>query len=195
MGKSIWPAHWRDSCHLEGSIDASVECLVVGDEVVVVSSASRKRDPVEVLEVELEWRDRPAAEQAVAADVGLSTLGRRSTSRGRAAQQMNSGRRAAPAVLLSTITYRPTPLNGKALDRLGLWWWRVRTVVGSDHGCAEETVADRSYGRRGARLEIVGRATPLHGTTGGGRWAVACGISNGGLSNRPLQRTGLAPRR
>jgi len=58
----------------------------------------------EDLEVELEWRDRPAAEQAVAADVGLSTLGRSSASRGRAAQQMIEGRRAAPAVLLSTIT-------------------------------------------------------------------------------------------
>jgi hypothetical protein len=37
-------------------------------------------------------------------DKGRSTLGRRSTSRGRAAHQMNEGRRAAPAVLLSTIT-------------------------------------------------------------------------------------------
>jgi len=46
-----------------------------------------------------------AAQQAVAADEGLSTLGRSSTSRGRAALQMNEGRRAAPAVLLSTITY------------------------------------------------------------------------------------------
>jgi hypothetical protein len=43
-------------------------------------------------------------EHAVAADKGLSTLGRRSTSRGRAAFQMNEGRRAAPAVVLSTIT-------------------------------------------------------------------------------------------
>ena len=42
--------------------------------------------------------------KAVAADVGLSTLGRCSTSRGRAAQQMSEGRPAAPAVLLSTIT-------------------------------------------------------------------------------------------
>jgi len=38
-------------------------------------------------------------------DEGLSTLGRSSTSRGRAAHQMIEGRRAAPAVLLSTITY------------------------------------------------------------------------------------------
>jgi hypothetical protein len=45
-----------------------------------------------------------AVEQAVAADEGLSTLGRGSMSRGRAALEMNSGRRAAPAVLLSTIT-------------------------------------------------------------------------------------------
>ena len=45
-----------------------------------------------------------AVEPAVAADVGLSTLGRSSTSRGRAALQMSSGRHAAPAVLLSTIT-------------------------------------------------------------------------------------------
>ena len=52
MGKSIWPAHRRDSRHLEGSLEASVECLVVGNEVVVVSSASRRRDLVEDLEVE-----------------------------------------------------------------------------------------------------------------------------------------------
>ena len=104
LGKTIWPAHRRDSCHLEGSLEASVECLVVGNEVVVVSSASRRRDLVEDLEVELEWRDRPAAEQAVAADVGLSTLGRCSTSRGRAAHLIKQDRRAAPAVLLSTIT-------------------------------------------------------------------------------------------
>jgi TonB family protein len=39
------------------------------------------------------------------ADEGRSTLGRSSTSRGRAAHEMNGGRRAAPAVLLSTITY------------------------------------------------------------------------------------------
>ena len=41
---------------------------------------------------------------AVATDKGLSPLGRRSTSRGRAAHQVNEGRRAAPAVVLSTIT-------------------------------------------------------------------------------------------
>ena len=46
----------------------------------------------------------PDVQHAVAADKGLSTLGRRSTSRGRAAFDMNEGRRAAPAVLLSTIT-------------------------------------------------------------------------------------------
>jgi hypothetical protein len=46
----------------------------------------------------------PDVQHAVAADKGRSTLGRRSTSRGRAALQMNEGRRAAPAVLLSTIT-------------------------------------------------------------------------------------------
>ena len=45
-----------------------------------------------------------AVQHAVAADKGLSTLGRRSTSRGRAALEMNGNRRAAPAVLLSTIT-------------------------------------------------------------------------------------------
>ena len=31
---------------------------------------------------------------------------------------MNEGRRAAPAVLLSTFTYRPLQLNGKAFDGL-----------------------------------------------------------------------------
>ena len=56
MGKSIWPAHRRDSCHLEGPSEARVECLVVGNEVVVVSSASSRRDLVEDLEVELERR-------------------------------------------------------------------------------------------------------------------------------------------
>ena len=56
MGKSIWPAHGRNSCHLEGSIEASVERLVVGNEVVVVSLASRRRDLVEDLEVNLGWR-------------------------------------------------------------------------------------------------------------------------------------------
>ena len=56
LGKSICPAHRRDSCHLEGSIEASVECLVVGNEVVVVNSASTRRDLVEDLEVELERR-------------------------------------------------------------------------------------------------------------------------------------------
>ena len=49
---------------------------------------------------------------------GRSALGRSSTSRGRAAFEMNEGRRAAPAVLLSTFTYRPLKLNGKALDGL-----------------------------------------------------------------------------
>ena len=44
------------------------------------------------------------AHKAVAADKGLSTLGRRPTSRGRAAHQIDRGRRATPAVLLSTIT-------------------------------------------------------------------------------------------
>jgi hypothetical protein len=46
-----------------------------------------------------------AAQQAVAADEGLSTLDRWSTSRGRAAFEMNECRRATPAVLLSTIAY------------------------------------------------------------------------------------------
>jgi hypothetical protein len=47
---------------------------------------------------------RTDVEHAVAADKGLSTLGPRSPSRGRAAPQISRGRRAAPAVLLSTIT-------------------------------------------------------------------------------------------
>jgi hypothetical protein len=42
-------------------------------------------------------------EHAVEADKGLSTLGRSSTSRGRAAFEVNEGRRAAPPVVLSTI--------------------------------------------------------------------------------------------
>ena len=104
MWKSNFRSHGRDSCHLKGLMEAGVECVVVRIEVVVVNSAPGSGDLDEGLEVELEWGDRPAVEQAVAADVGLSTLGRCSTSRGRAAQQMSSGRRAAPAVLLSTIT-------------------------------------------------------------------------------------------
>jgi hypothetical protein len=44
-----------------------------------------------------------AVEHAVA-DKGRSALGRWSTSRGCAAHQVIEGRRAAPAVLLSTIT-------------------------------------------------------------------------------------------
>jgi len=44
-------------------------------------------------------------QQAVAADEGLSTLLRGLPSRGRAAFKVNEGRRAAPAVLLSTFTY------------------------------------------------------------------------------------------
>ena len=53
-------------------------------------------------------------EQAVAADKGLSTLGRSPTSRGRAAQQLNGGRCAAPAVAPSIIPQQPCPANGKA---------------------------------------------------------------------------------
>jgi hypothetical protein len=45
-----------------------------------------------------------SVQHAVASDKGLSTLGRRSTSQGRAAFEMTAGRRAALAVLLSTIT-------------------------------------------------------------------------------------------
>ena len=36
-------------------------------------------------------------------------------------------RRAAPAVLLSTITYRPSPLNGKAFDRPRTQWLVIPT--------------------------------------------------------------------
>jgi hypothetical protein len=43
-------------------------------------------------------------EQADEADEGLSTLLRRLRSRGRAAFEVNEGRRAVPAVLSSTIT-------------------------------------------------------------------------------------------
>jgi hypothetical protein len=43
-------------------------------------------------------------EHADEADEGLSTLLRRSRSRGRAAFEVNEGRRAAPAVLSSTFT-------------------------------------------------------------------------------------------
>ena len=43
-------------------------------------------------------------EHADEADEGRSTLLRRLRSRGRAALEVNEGRRAAPAVLLSTIT-------------------------------------------------------------------------------------------
>ena len=62
---------------------------------------ARPRRPVQV------QRGGPDVQPAVAADRGLSTLGRASTSRGRAAHEMNEGRRASPAVLPSTITNGP----------------------------------------------------------------------------------------
>jgi hypothetical protein len=55
-------------------------------------------------------------EHADEADEGLSTLLRRLRSRGRAAFEMNEGRRAAPAVLSSNITCRPSQLIGKPFD-------------------------------------------------------------------------------
>jgi hypothetical protein len=48
--------------------------------------------------------DTLAVEQADEADEGLSVLLRRLRSRGRAAFEVNGGRRASPAVLSSTIT-------------------------------------------------------------------------------------------
>jgi hypothetical protein len=57
------------------------------------------------------WRG--IREPADEADEGLSTLGRRSTSRSRAAHEMNEGRRAAPAVLLSSIIYGLRRLSAK----------------------------------------------------------------------------------
>ena len=74
---------------------------------------------------------------------------------------MKRGRRAAPAVLLSTIIYRPSPLNGKALDtRDRLWrakeFWRRREptlgrrcdVAVNDH--RSDGVWFRGDGRGGA---------------------------------------------
>jgi hypothetical protein len=58
-------------------------------------------------EEDSERSENIAVEPAVAADRGLSTLGRASPSRGRAAHDMNEGRRASPAVLPSTITNGP----------------------------------------------------------------------------------------
>jgi hypothetical protein len=58
-------------------------------------------------------------EHADEADEGRSALLRRLPSRGRAAFEVNEGRRAAPAVLSSTIIYRPSPLIGEPLDRPG----------------------------------------------------------------------------
>jgi hypothetical protein len=55
-------------------------------------------------------------EHADEADEGRSVLLRGPRSRGRAAFEVNEGRRAAPAVLSSTITYRPSPLIGRAFD-------------------------------------------------------------------------------
>src|ERR1019366_3561571 len=45
---------------------------------------------------------------------GRSALLGRLRRRGRAAFEVHEGRRADPALLPSTITYRPFPLNGKA---------------------------------------------------------------------------------
>jgi hypothetical protein len=55
-------------------------------------------------------------EHADEADEGRSALLRRLSSRGRAAFEVNEGRRAAPAVLSSAITYRPSPLIGEPFD-------------------------------------------------------------------------------
>ena len=77
---------------------------MTANESVLGPSASRRRNPIDGPEVESEQPRCLAVEQAVAADEGLSTLGRGSTSRGRAALSYIVGRRAAPAVLLSTIT-------------------------------------------------------------------------------------------
>ena len=118
-----------------------------------------------------------------------SALGRRSTSRGHAARFHSEGKPRGRSSATIDQPGRPSQLNGKALDRLGLWWWRVRTVVGSDHGFAAGAVAARGSGRRGAQLEIVGGTSPAHGTRGLAPEVAAFGISVGGLSNLPLQRT------
>jgi hypothetical protein len=43
-------SHWRNSSHFEGSIVASVEGVVVGDELEVENAASRRIDLPEDLE-------------------------------------------------------------------------------------------------------------------------------------------------
>ena len=60
---------------------------MIANESVPGPSASGRRNPIDGPEEEPEQPGCLAVEQAVAADEGLSTLGRGSTSRGRAARQ------------------------------------------------------------------------------------------------------------
>ena len=94
----------RHSCHLGGETNA----YVAGREQTRVT-CGRARLGSRCHHRKLMRRKQLGSfvlvvEHAVAADKGLSTLGRSSTSRGHAASQQTVGRRAAPAVLLSTIT-------------------------------------------------------------------------------------------
>ena len=78
--------------------------------------------------------------------------------------------------------YRPSrwafAAERHSVGRTGVWWWRVRTVVGRDRGCAGRTVAARSFGRRVLQLETVEFETSPHGTAGGGQLVAASGASN-----------------
>ena len=92
LGRRLQPVlrldRWRTSRHLAGEFP--------GCEVASWLATKCARVIVEA--------DTLAVEQADEADEGRSTLLRGLRSRGRAALEVNEGRRASPAVLSSTIT-------------------------------------------------------------------------------------------
>jgi hypothetical protein len=101
-------------------------------------------------------------------------------SRGRAALQMKRGRRAAPAVLLSTIIYRPSPLNGKAFGG------QARFLDG------RWNLFTSSLREPGAKMHVLPRCRPLrrwgsHGSERG-LWIGRGGERGGQYAPRPIPR-------
>ena len=91
---------------------------------------------VSAAKLSVAWRGGPVVEQADEADEGLSALGRRSTSRGRAARQMIEGLRAAPVVLLSTFTYGLRRLSAGRSTTVAAAW--------GEGALAAKTIGSRS---------------------------------------------------
>ena len=92
----------------------------------------------------------------------------------------------------ATIDHHVTAFAAErqGVGQTGVWWWRVRTVLGCDLGCACRAGAARSSGRRVLQLKTVEAGASLQGTTGDGQMAATLASPNSKLSNRPLQRTG-----